>query len=210
MRTPKPGYESRSTPTAHILAAAIRVFLRQGYKKTSMDELAAGAGLSRPGLYFHFATKEALFVAALEHMISEMTTAVHAALARTEVDVGDRVFAAFEALHPKELDFDATTKMHELVEAAMVNGPDLVGKLRVDFVRAVAATLQSTPAGAGWSARGVGAKQLAEHLLAASDGIKSQGTTLAVYRSRLRLAIQIVLQGGGVSQPFPSFRSEKS
>ena len=49
MRRPKPGYESRSTPTEHILDAAIEVFLRHGYKKTSMDELAAGAGLSRPG-----------------------------------------------------------------------------------------------------------------------------------------------------------------
>jgi len=194
MRRPKPGYESRSTPTEHILDAAIGVFLRHGFKKTSMDELAAAAGLSRPGLYFHFATKEALFVAALERMTTGMMTTVHAALDRPEGDVGDRVFAAFEALHPKELDFDSTAKMHELVEAAVSNGPDLVGKLRVDFVRAVAATLEATRAGAHWSARGVGAKQLAEHLLAASDGIKSQGTTLAVYRSRLRLAIRIVLE----------------
>jgi AcrR family transcriptional regulator len=41
-----------------------------------MDELAAGAGLSRPGLYFHFATKEQLFTAALERMIGGLTSVV--------------------------------------------------------------------------------------------------------------------------------------
>ncbi len=39
-----------------ILQAAVGVFLRYGYKKTSMDDLARAAGLSRQGLYLHFAT----------------------------------------------------------------------------------------------------------------------------------------------------------
>jgi AcrR family transcriptional regulator len=197
MRRPKPGYESRSTPTEHILDAAIEVFLRQGYKKTSMDELAAGAGLSRPGLYFHFATKEQLFTAALERMIEGIRSAVHAALGRADLELAERLFAAFEALHPKELDFDSTARMHELVEAAVTNGPDLVEKLRGDFIRSVAATLQAADAGAAWNKHGVTAKQLAEHLLATSDGIKSQGPSLSAYRTRLRLAIQIVLQSAG-------------
>jgi AcrR family transcriptional regulator len=197
MRRPKPGYESRSTPTEHILDAAIAVFLRQGYKKTSMDELAAGAGLSRPGLYFHFATKELLFTAALEHMTQGLRSAVHAALGRDDLELAARLFAAFEALHPKELDFDATAKMHELVDAAVTNGADVVEKLRGDFVRAVAATLQAADAGAAWHKHGVTAKQLAEHLMATSDGIKSRGPSLSVYRARMRLAIQIVLQGAG-------------
>ncbi len=199
MRRPKPGYESRSTPTEQILDAAIEVFLRQGYKKTSMDELAASAGLSRPGLYFHFANKEQLFTAALERVTAGIKSAVHLALKRADLDLAARLFAAFEALHPKELDFDSTGKMHELLEAAVTNGPELVEQLRLDFVRSVAAEFQAADAGAAWNEHGVTAKQLAEHLLAASDGIKSRGPSRASYRARMRLAIQIVLQrpGGG-------------
>src|SRR5262245_29785734 len=44
-----------------IFAAAIAIFLRFGFKKTSMDDLARAAGLSRQGLYLHFASKDALF-----------------------------------------------------------------------------------------------------------------------------------------------------
>ena len=44
-----------------ILAAATRLFARQGYKGASMSAIAAGAGITKPVLYDHFASKEALF-----------------------------------------------------------------------------------------------------------------------------------------------------
>lgn len=200
MRRPRPGYESRSTPTERILDAAIAVFLRHGYKKTSMDELAAGAGLSRPGLYFHFATKEQLFTAALARLIQGIRAAVLSALSRADLHLADRLFAAFEALHPKELDFDLTGKTHELLDAAISNGPDLVEKLRRDFVRSIARALDATEVGAAWKARGVTAQHLAEHLMAASDGIKSRSPSPSSHRARLRLAIRIVLAPAGGGQ----------
>jgi AcrR family transcriptional regulator len=43
-----------------LLDAALAVFSRYGYQKTSMDEVARSAQLSRQGLYLHFATKEEL------------------------------------------------------------------------------------------------------------------------------------------------------
>ena len=47
---------------AAILETAMRVFLRYGFKKTSMDDLARAAGLSRQGLYLHYRTKEELCI----------------------------------------------------------------------------------------------------------------------------------------------------
>ncbi len=44
-----------------ILEAATRVFLRNGYVGTSMDEIAALAGVSKQTVYKHFVDKEALF-----------------------------------------------------------------------------------------------------------------------------------------------------
>jgi AcrR family transcriptional regulator len=37
---------------ADVLDAAWRTFTRYGYRKTSMDDVAAEAEISRPGLYF--------------------------------------------------------------------------------------------------------------------------------------------------------------
>jgi TetR/AcrR family transcriptional regulator, mexJK operon transcriptional repressor len=44
-----------------ILEAAATVFLRNGYLGTSMDEIAALAGVSKQTVYKHFADKERLF-----------------------------------------------------------------------------------------------------------------------------------------------------
>ena len=48
-----------------ILAAALEVFARYGFRKASMDEIARSADISRQGLYLHFANKDALFRAAV-------------------------------------------------------------------------------------------------------------------------------------------------
>jgi AcrR family transcriptional regulator len=50
---------------AQILAAASRAFARGGYAATSMDDVAAEAGITRIIVYRHFASKEALYRAVL-------------------------------------------------------------------------------------------------------------------------------------------------
>jgi TetR/AcrR family transcriptional repressor of mexJK operon len=57
-----PQDESRSTRKRRaILEAATTAFLRNGYLGTSMDEVAALAGVSKQTVYKHFADKENLF-----------------------------------------------------------------------------------------------------------------------------------------------------
>ncbi len=46
-----------------IVEAATDVFLRNGYRGTSMDEIAARAAVSKQTVYKHFADKESLFSA---------------------------------------------------------------------------------------------------------------------------------------------------
>lgn len=54
-----------------ILRAVIPLFGRVGYRRASMDSLAEAAGLSKPGLYLHFASKEAVFTAAMRLYLQE-------------------------------------------------------------------------------------------------------------------------------------------
>ncbi len=44
-----------------ILNAARDVFFAKGYVRATMDEIAAGAGVSKPVVYSHFRSKDALF-----------------------------------------------------------------------------------------------------------------------------------------------------
>lgn len=55
--------ERDSARRAEILEAAKKCFLRFGYGKTSLDDIAQEAGLSRPLLYRKYANKEAIFSA---------------------------------------------------------------------------------------------------------------------------------------------------
>ncbi len=52
-----------------ILAGALREFLENGYKGTSVDRLAKAAGVSKPTLYNHFKDKEALFAAVIRQQV---------------------------------------------------------------------------------------------------------------------------------------------
>ncbi|MEH1930505.1 TetR/AcrR family transcriptional regulator [Nostoc sp.] len=51
-----------------ILQGAIRVFLKEGYARTSMDRVSAEAGVSKQTIYSHFQDKEGLFKALIERL----------------------------------------------------------------------------------------------------------------------------------------------
>src|ERR1700749_3154939 len=49
-----------------IGAAALVLFARDGYERTSVDAIAAAAGVSKRTVYSHYADKERLFLAVVE------------------------------------------------------------------------------------------------------------------------------------------------
>ena len=51
-----------------ILSAAAGVFLRYGYARTTMEDVAEAAGLSRPALYALFPKKEGIFAGVVKDM----------------------------------------------------------------------------------------------------------------------------------------------
>ncbi len=53
------------TPRDRILEAAMTVFRRHGFRRSSIEETAEAAGLTRQALYHHFKSKEALFRAVI-------------------------------------------------------------------------------------------------------------------------------------------------
>jgi AcrR family transcriptional regulator len=52
----------RENRKEHILETALRCFNETGYYLTSLDAIALAAGISKGGLYYHFTSKNALFI----------------------------------------------------------------------------------------------------------------------------------------------------
>jgi len=63
-----------------ILAAARRVFARQGVTRTTLEEIATAAGVTRGAIYWHFADKTELFFAMRERVAVPMIDQIDLAL----------------------------------------------------------------------------------------------------------------------------------
>ena len=71
-------YKKSTKSAAQIVAAATRVIAQKGYSRTSLNDIAREAGMSKGAVHYHFSTKEALVAKVLE-------TACDAVAERTRV-----------------------------------------------------------------------------------------------------------------------------
>jgi AcrR family transcriptional regulator len=69
-----------------ILATAARLLEERPYADISVDDLAKGAGISRPTFYFYFKSKEALLLALLEPVIMRADAEYEGAAQRLPAD----------------------------------------------------------------------------------------------------------------------------
>ncbi|MGY0064520.1 TetR/AcrR family transcriptional regulator [Streptomyces sp. LZ34] len=68
---------------AAIVAAALRIFVREGYARASVDAIAADAKVSKRTIYDYFGDKERLFLAAIEETEAAQEEGFHALLEQT-------------------------------------------------------------------------------------------------------------------------------
>ncbi len=68
-----------------ILDAAFHAFSRLGYRDTAVDEIARESATSKGGIYFHFPTKESIFLELMHSTADRLIAKVEKAAAR-EID----------------------------------------------------------------------------------------------------------------------------
>ena len=73
---PKVSAQYRDERRAHILAAARRCFVRDGFHQTSMQDLVREAGMSSGAVYRYFASKDAMIVAIAEENLDQIVAIV--------------------------------------------------------------------------------------------------------------------------------------
>jgi AcrR family transcriptional regulator len=91
-----------------VLDVGLEVFGRHGYHQTSMSALAAEAGVTKPVLYQHFASKHDLFAEVLAETGDRLMRAIEASeveeTPRRRVEAGFRSFFRFFEEQPAAFD----------------------------------------------------------------------------------------------------------
>lgn len=90
MSTPPTARMPRAQRRSQLLELATRVFTEKGFQSTSMDDIAAAAGVTKPVLYQHFDSKETLYLEVLD-IIAEAMIAEVRSLHTHGGDTADRV-----------------------------------------------------------------------------------------------------------------------
>ena len=107
-----------------LLAAALEVFARRGYRNAGVDEIAAAAGYSKGALYWHFSGKEELLMALVEERIDAPMRAMVALLESAPPDHDMSVEAGREFARRLESQRDAVLLEREYWSLA-IRDPEL-------------------------------------------------------------------------------------
>jgi AcrR family transcriptional regulator len=85
-----------SARQAHVLETALTVFLRHGFRKTSMEDIAKAAGISRQGIYLHFKDKDAIFSASIRKTLDDGTQAANRILDDERLALEEKLLKALD------------------------------------------------------------------------------------------------------------------
>jgi AcrR family transcriptional regulator len=171
-----------------LLEAAVGVFARYGFRKTTMDEVARAAGVSRQGLYLQFADKETLFRKAVEHTLSRLLRAVVVALSREPEDLETRLIAACEEWSGRYVGIMGADAADLMCASTALAGATLL-QYEAQFEKALAHAIDVSPLASFCAASGLLPSDIARALHATARGLKQlsksrqefmQGMTVAV------------------------------
>jgi AcrR family transcriptional regulator len=137
--------ERRSASIASILAAARKLFASDGFGTTTIDDIAARAGLAKGAVYHHFGSKEEIFERVLDGILGEIAEDVRRTAATGSGLVDAMVKGTQEYLE--------CATMPEVRRILLIDGPAVLGwnKWRemdqAHFGRPLEGSLQAAEAG---------------------------------------------------------------
>ena len=170
-----------------VIDAAYRCFLRYGVRRTTMDDIAAEAGMSRPAVYQHVANKNAAFRLVAERLFGRALEAAQTAAAAGS-DVNERLFLLLETKLDLTLRlFRETPHAAELLDESVTLTGDLVSAYTRDLVALVATTLRAANMNEP--------TEVAEISVALVRGLEADLTDPELPRRRLRHAVALLTSG---------------
>src|SRR4029077_11130947 len=125
--------EAISGKPSAIVLAALDLFTRYGYRKTSVDDIAQAAQVAKRTVYLHFENKAAVFLAILEYLGDPVTQRCSAA-ERAGGAAVDRLTGLLDAYFGMAFElFSKSEHMPELEETFSKLARSRIGDLNTEY-----------------------------------------------------------------------------
>ena len=186
--------EKAEPKSASILDAALPVFARYGFHKTTMVDIARAAGISRASLYLVFNSKEELFRAGSARAHEQTMSDVERVLSR-KGDVVDRIATAISAFQEGLIaPFSKSESARELFEINMQLAADITVAARSKLLHLLSQTLADAEARGEIDLKTLKSSpmEVSALIAAAMDGIKHSFSSDGSAESALGLLMRIL------------------
>ena len=169
-----------------VITAAVAVFLRYGYARTTMADLATAAGLSRPTLYLLFPDKDEIFTTVIRRLNRQMLDRFRSALPKLQTTDKRVQYCCEEwGAHGVEI-MEKHADAKDLFDLAFPVVREM-NELFVDFLA------ELLPEPAARSALNATPREIARNLVYSFRGLKEGAKDSAHLRRTIRLQVALVL-----------------
>ncbi len=118
-----------------ILATALRLFAENGFVKTSINDIVRASGLSKGGVYWHYASKDEIVAAVFDQFFDAQITVIKAILADENLRAAEKLMRLIEvsgsdleemvSQFPSSLEFYALAARDKLLRDHLIQYFDL-------------------------------------------------------------------------------------
>jgi AcrR family transcriptional regulator len=182
--------KSETTRRDQTLIAARQVFLRYGFKRTTMGDIADEAHLSRPALYLVFSSKEEVFGAVMEQLFADMLALIRDGIGQRATAHEQLVFAfdvwAIEPYKAVQVAPDA----RDMLESSYAFAPAITVTAAASFERILVGILGSL---ATQTPLTIAPERMAHLLTAAVAGFKQSASSVKELQQLIEDLVTVVL-----------------
>jgi len=174
-----------------VLEAGKAVFMRYGFRRVTMQDIAAEAGISRPALYLVYPNKEEVFKAAARQIGAESIGVIRAGLAH-HASVKSQLTLAFEIWSVQTFEMMLQSPdTRDVIECALGFARETVRAINTDFEALLVEILR--PLTTRDKHPVLPAAQIAHLLAASAHGYKEAASTVEQLRAMIAGLIALTL-----------------
>lgn len=181
-----------------VIAAALELFASAGFRRTSIEDLARHAGVSRPTVYAHFESKEDIFRTLVRDLHEQHLDAMEAAI-ESDGTLADRLYHSLVARFSGFIELASSSPFAaELLDEGSKICGDIIADARTRTLRLLRRLLEDSEERdeLDLDRSGLSVSAAAAVIYDCAEGAKEDGTTtLTAYRRRLRQVIAALLGG---------------
>jgi AcrR family transcriptional regulator len=178
-----------------IVEAATVLFTRYGFKRTSVDLLAAEAEVAKPTVYAHFKDKDAIFRAVVESVCDELLAAAKLA-SQSEAPIEERLAAMLSEKFTRHWQLaHASPHARELLDSQGSLGEAIVQRADRAYLALLVGVLESAERSSEIDPRRAGHSPVsaAALLLRAASGANYDATSAAAHRKHLAEIVRLIV-----------------